>query len=78
MDFSWVPNFGGFWILPLLCLLFMAVMMIACSGMLFRCRHGARRGEGHEMAVDRRFANGETGKKQYDASEAANPPVVKH
>lgn len=62
MEFSWAPHFSAFWILPLLCLLFMAVMMIGCSGLLFRFRPGARRGDGHETArqnVDRRFANGE-------------------
>ena len=70
MDFSWVPHFSAFWILPLLCLLFMAVMMIGCSGMMFRFRHGARRGDGREtprQIVDRRFAHGEIGKEQYDA-----------
>ncbi len=70
MDFSWVPQFSGFWLLPLLCLLFMAFMMIGCSGMLFRFGHGGRIGHGRETArqiVDRRFANGEIGKEQYDA-----------
>ena len=41
MDFSWTPYFNGFWIFPLLCLLFMAVMMIGCHGMRFRCGHGS-------------------------------------
>ena len=40
MDFSWAPYFNGFWISALLCLLFMAVMMIGCHGMRFRCGHG--------------------------------------
>jgi putative membrane protein len=69
MDFSWAPHFGVFWILPILCLLLMALMMLACGGMLSRSRHG-RNGDGHETArqiVDRRYANGEIGKEQYDA-----------
>ena len=41
MDFSWTPYLNGFWIFPLLCLLFMVVMMIACHGMPFRCGHGS-------------------------------------
>ena len=48
MDFSWMPSFGMFWIFPLLCLLFMAFMMIGCGGMLFRFRHGGRHGDGRE------------------------------
>ena len=31
MDFSWMPHFGMFWTFPLLCLLFMALMMIGCA-----------------------------------------------
>lgn len=50
MDYSWMPYFGGFGIFPLLCLLFMAVMMIACGGMLFRFCHGGRRGNRHDTA----------------------------
>ena len=42
MDFSWTPHFGMFWIFPLLCLLFMAFMMIGCGGMLSRFGHGGR------------------------------------
>lgn len=41
MDFTWTPLFNGFWIFPLLCLLFMAVMMIGCHGMRFRCGQGS-------------------------------------
>jgi len=70
MDFSWAPHFGMFWIFPILCLLFMAVMMIGCGGMLFRFGHGGRSGNGGETArqiLDRRYANGEIGKEQYDA-----------
>ena len=70
MDFSWAPCLGAFWILPLLCFAFMAVMMIACGGMMFRFRHGARSGDGPETAratLERRYVNGEIGKEQYDA-----------
>jgi hypothetical protein len=45
MDFGWTPYLNGFWIFPLLCLLFMAIMMIACRAMPRRCGHGARSGE---------------------------------
>lgn len=43
MDFSWTPYFNGFWIFPLLCLLFMVVMMFACHGMWTRCGRGSSR-----------------------------------
>ncbi len=68
MDFSLGTLFC--WIPPLLCLAFIAAMMIGCSSMLFRFRNGARSGDGRETVrqiVDRRFANGEIGKEQYDA-----------
>jgi hypothetical protein len=39
MDFNWTPYFTGLWIFPLLCLLFMAIMMLGCRGMSFRCGH---------------------------------------
>jgi hypothetical protein len=48
MDFSWTPHFGMFWIFPLLCLLFMAFMMIGCGGMRSRFGHGGRPGDGRE------------------------------
>jgi uncharacterized membrane protein len=70
MDFSWAPYFSSFWILPLLCVLFMAVMMIGCGGMMFRCLHGPRSGEGREtvrLLLERRYVNGEIGKEQYDS-----------
>lgn len=70
MDFSWMPYFGGFSIFPLLCLLFMAVMIIGCGGMLFRSGHGGGSGDGRETArqtLERRYVNGEIGKEQYDA-----------
>ncbi|HEY5898885.1 MAG TPA: hypothetical protein VIV54_15055 [Burkholderiales bacterium] len=40
MDFTWFPHMGGFWIFPLFCLIFFAVMLLACGGMLLRARHG--------------------------------------
>ncbi len=70
MDFSWMPHFGMFWILPLLCLFFMVVMMMGCGGMWSRLRHGNRHGNGAEtprQTLDRRYVNGEIGKEQYDA-----------
>ena len=70
MDFSWMPHFGMFWILPLLCLLFMVVMMMGCGGMLSRFSHGNRHGsvaETPRQTLDRRYGNGEIGKEQYDA-----------
>ena len=36
---DWFYNLNGFWIFALLCVLFMAIMMIACHGMRFRCGH---------------------------------------
>ena len=70
MDFSWTPHFGMFWIFPLLCLLFMAFMMIGCGGMLSRFGHGGRPGDGRETArqiLERRYVSGEISKEQYDA-----------
>ncbi len=70
MDFSWFPHMNGFWIFPLLCLLFMAIMMFACGGMRFRFGHRDRVGGGRETAraiLERRYASGEIGKDQYDA-----------
>jgi hypothetical protein len=63
MDFSWMPYFGGFWLFPLLCLLFMAVMMIGCGGMLFRSRHGAHSGDGHGTACHCGSGTGEPEKR---------------
>ena len=70
MDFISMPYFGGFWIFLIFCLLFMAVMIIGCRGILFRFCHSRRSGDGRETArqiVDRRYANGEIDKEQYDA-----------
>jgi hypothetical protein len=38
-----MPYFGGSWILPILCLLVMVIMMLACHGMRPRCGHGCAR-----------------------------------
>lgn len=43
MDFSWTPYLTGFSLLLLVCLLFMAVMVLGCWGMRFGCGRGARR-----------------------------------
>ncbi len=70
MDFSWTPHFGMFWIFPLLCFAFMALMMIGCGGMRFHRGHGRGTGNGQETAreiLERRYVNGEIGKEQYDA-----------
>lgn len=67
MDFSWTPYFHGFWIVPLLCLLFMAIMMIACRAMPFRSGHGKHRGETARQILERRYARGEIDKLQYEA-----------
>ena len=56
--FSWVPYFGAFGILPLLCFLFMIVMMIGCGGMMFRFRHGSRKDGGRKTASQ--ISNGDT------------------
>lgn len=69
MDFSWTPHFGMFWIFPLLCLLFMAFMMIGCGGMLSRFGHGGRHAGGRETGrqiLERRYTSGEVSKEQYD------------
>ena len=50
MDLSGMPYFSGFGIFPILCRLFMAIMMIGCGGMLFRFCHGGRRGNGRDTA----------------------------
>ena len=70
MDFGWMPYFTGFWIFPVLCLAFMAVMMLACGGMWSRFGPHARGGNGRDTAreiLERRYASGEIGKEQYEA-----------
>ena len=48
MDFSWMPYFGGFWIFPLLCMVFMIVMMVACGSMSCRFGHRSRNAKDRE------------------------------
>jgi uncharacterized membrane protein len=71
MDFSWFPYMNGSWIFPLICLLFMVVMMFACGGMWFRFGHRGRTGhDGPETArtiLERRYASGQIDKEQYEA-----------
>jgi hypothetical protein len=57
MDFNWMPYFNGFWILPLLCLLFMAIMMLGCRGTAWRFGRGDR-GAGC-CSTDRNAPSGE-------------------
>lgn len=42
MDFNWMPQLG-FWIFPLLCVLFMALMMFGCGGLRSRCCDGTHK-----------------------------------
>ena len=68
MDFSWTPYFSGYWIFPLLCLLVMGVMMLACGGMLFPCGHGARgRDEHGSPKCGPTKRERESAKEQHDA-----------
>ena len=71
MDFSWMPYMNGFWIFPLLCLIFMAVMiMFVCGGMRFRFGHRDRSndcGQTARQILERQYASGEIDKSQYDA-----------
>lgn len=75
MDFTWMPYFSGFWIFPLLCMVFMVAMMIAMfrrggACMPFGGAHRARSGGEGETArqiVDRRYASGQISKEQYAA-----------
>jgi uncharacterized membrane protein len=69
MDFNWWPYMSGLWIFPLLCMVFMVVMMVVGGRMCFGFRH-RRSGRVHESARDilqRRYASGEIGKAEYDA-----------
>jgi putative membrane protein len=70
VDFNWTPYFSGWWIFPLLCLIFMAIMMFRRGCMPFRGGQQAGSGDGSATAreiLDRRYARGEIGKEQYDA-----------
>lgn len=60
MDASWWSYFNGFWIFPVLGVLFMAIMMIVCRGMHFR---SGPTGGGRCCAA------GEVSKKQNDAGQ---------
>jgi putative membrane protein len=75
MDFNWAAYSTGAWIFPLLCLIFMVVMMI----MMFRrgggCMpfSGGHRGpianveETARQILDRRYASGQLSKEQFAA-----------
>lgn len=74
MDPTWGFYFPMFWIFPLLCVIFMVAMMfimfrrggIGC--MPFGGGAGPRTGDRHEtprQILDRRYANGEITKEQY-------------
>ena len=70
MEYSWMPYFTGFWIFPILCMLFMLIMMFACGRMFFRGGHrpgSNARGDTPRDILDRRYASGEIGKEQYDS-----------
>jgi len=74
MDFGWAPYLSVFWVFPLLCVLLMAIMMIACRAMPFRFGPCARSGDRKETAgqiLDRRYAGGEIGKEQYESMRRA-------
>ncbi len=74
MDFNWAPYFT-FWIFPLLCFVFMALMMIACGGMFLRGRHRAHSrdaGETTRQILDRRYASGEIAKEASGGVGAAS------
>ena len=72
MDSSSGPAFDMFWIFPLLCLAFMAVMMVMClrGGRTSSGRRFATPPDGgHEtprQILDRRLAGGQIGHEQYD------------
>jgi putative membrane protein len=70
MDFNWTPYLGAWWIFPLLCLVFMAIMMFGRGCMPWHVGRRVRGGDGAATArdiLDRRYASGEIGKEQYDA-----------
>jgi putative membrane protein len=57
----------GFWIFPLLCLLFMAIMMVAgCGPRGHRNRSGNARETPRDI-LERRYAKGEIDKDQFEA-----------
>lgn len=79
-DWTW-----GFWLFPLLCVIFMVgmmAMMLRHGGgcMPFMRRHGGRTGNEGESAretLDRRYASGAISKEQYQAirRDLNQPPM---
>ena len=75
MDPTWWHWSPLFWIFPLLCVIFMAIMMLMMfrhggSCMPFgrsRARSGEREHETPRQILDRRYASGELTKEQYEA-----------
>ena len=74
MDTPWGFYFPTFWLFPLFCLIFMVVMMFMMFWRgRFGCMHfgggtGHRTDDRHETShqiLDRRYANGEITKEQY-------------
>lgn len=73
MDPNWGPAFNMFWIFPLLCLVFMAVMMLTMvrrgGGCIPMGRRDMSPNGGHEtprQILDRRLASGQINREQYD------------
>jgi putative membrane protein len=61
-----------FWVFPLLCMVFMMIMMFRHGGscMPFAGGHRGRSGNGGEspqQILDRRYASGQISKEQYEA-----------
>ena len=71
---DWSSWFGGFWIFPLLCLLFMAAMGVVMFRFGGCCMPMGRRGgdassedrETPQQILDRRFAKGELTREQWE------------
>lgn len=75
MDPTWWPWSSSFWIFPMLCMIFMVIMMIAmfrrgsgCMPFGRGTEHGTNRGrDTPQQILDRRYASGEISKEQYEA-----------
>jgi uncharacterized membrane protein len=68
MDFYWTPYFNSFWIFPILCFLFMVVVMLACGSMLFR-RHGHQyRDTGDNAAGSQRLSEASDARRSGDTT----------
>lgn len=73
MDPGWVSPFSTFWIFPLLCLIFMGVMMFmmfrsgGCMPMGRRDSRSNANRETPRQILDRRLARGEITRERYDA-----------